>query len=220
MAAQPKARAVLLDAMGTLLTFEPPAPLLRAALLERCGVDVGEERAARAIGAEIAYYRAHLHEGRDAAGLAALRRASADAMRPALGVHVAGDVLTEALLESLRFHPLPGVPDALRELRGLGLRLVVVSNWDVSLHERLAETGLAPLLDGALASAEAGVAKPDPAIFERALALAGVAAAEAVHVGDSPVEDGEGARAAGIRAVLIGRDISSLAQLRSYSSLR
>jgi len=210
---------VLLDAMGTLLTFEPPAPRLRAAVLERCGVDVGETAAGRAIRDEIAYYRAHLHEGGDAAGLAALRLASAEAMRPALALDVPGAVLTELLLAALRFHALPGVPDALRELRALGLRLVVVSNWDVSLHERLAETGLSELLDGAVASAEAGVAKPDPAIFARGLELAGVGPQEALHVGDSLVEDGEGARAAGIRAVIIGRDISSLAQLRSYSSL-
>jgi putative hydrolase of the HAD superfamily len=219
MARQPRCKAVLLDAMGTLLTFEPPAPHLRAALLARCGVDVGEERASRAIRAEISYYRAHLQEGSDLAGLAALRRASAEAMRPALGLDADGEVLTEALLDSLRFHAFPEVPGALRELRALGLRLVVVSNWDVSLHERLAETGLAPLLDGAVASAEAGVAKPDPAIFAAALSLAGVSASEAVHVGDSPVEDEQGALAAGIRVVLIGRDISSLAELRSYSSL-
>ena len=206
--------------MGTLLTFEPPAPRLRAALLARAGADVGEERAARAIRAEIADYRAHLHEGRDAAGLAALRRASAEAMRPQLDLDIGGEALTRALLDALRFHPLPGVPETLRELRGRGRKLVVVSNWDVSLHERLAETGLAPLLDGAIASAEAGVAKPDPAIFTRALELAGVRADEALHVGDSLLEDGEGARAAGIRAVLIGRDISSIAQLLSYSSLR
>jgi putative hydrolase of the HAD superfamily len=210
---------VLLDAMGTLLTFEPPAPRLRAALLARAGVDVGEERAERAIRAEIAYYRAHLGEGADEAGLAALRRASAEAMRPSLGVEVGGDVLAAVLLDSLRFHAFPEVPGALRELRALGLRLVVVSNWDVSLHERLAETGLAPLVDGAVASAEVGAAKPDPAIFVAALELAGVRPEEALHVGDSPVEDGEGARAAGMRAVLLGRDISSLAELRSYSSL-
>jgi putative hydrolase of the HAD superfamily len=219
MAGQPRTRAVLLDAMGTLLTFEPPAPHLRAALLARTGVDVGEEAAQRAIRAEIAYYRAHLGVGSDAAGLAALRRASAEAMRPSLGLDVDGDALTAALLDALRFHPLPEVPGALRSLRALGLRLVVVSNWDVSLHERLAETGLAPLLDGAVASAEVGAAKPDPAIFAAGLALAGVASEEAIHVGDSPVEDGEGARAAGIRAVLVGRDIGSLAELRSYSSL-
>src|SRR4051812_45917819 len=83
-------RAILLDALGTLLTFEPPAPHLRAALRERLGVDVGGRAAADAIAAEIAYYRAHLHEGGDAAGLAALRRAAAEAMRPALPPAAAG----------------------------------------------------------------------------------------------------------------------------------
>ncbi|HET8952539.1 MAG TPA: hypothetical protein VFN44_18590, partial [Solirubrobacteraceae bacterium] len=70
--------------MGTLLTFEPPAPRLRAALRAATGADVGEEAARRAIRSEIAYYRAHLHLGSDAAGLAALRRAAAEAMRPEL----------------------------------------------------------------------------------------------------------------------------------------
>jgi putative hydrolase of the HAD superfamily len=203
MAAQP--RCILLDAMGTLLTFEPPAAHLRAALRERTGSDVGEEAAGRAIRAEIAYYRAHLHEGSDEAGLDTLRRASAEAMRPELGLDVGGEVLTEALLDSLRFVAFPEVADALADLRGRGIALVVVSNWDVSLHERLDETGLSPLLDGAICSAEAGVAKPDPAIFERALAVAGAAPGEAWHVGDSLREDVEGARAAGIDPVLVAR---------------
>ncbi|MET0771123.1 MAG: hypothetical protein ABW081_14520 [Solirubrobacteraceae bacterium] len=60
--------------MGTLLTFEPPAPRLRAALRAATGADVGEEAAGRAIRAEIAHYRAHLHLGGDAAGLGELRR--------------------------------------------------------------------------------------------------------------------------------------------------
>jgi putative hydrolase of the HAD superfamily len=220
MARQPRTRAVLLDAMGTLLTFEPPAPHLRAALLARCGVDVGEEAAARAIRAEIAYYRAHLHLGRDRAGLAALRRASAEAMSPVLGF----DVPTDALLEALRFHPLPGVPDALRDLRGLGLRLVVVSNWDVSLHEVLDRTGLRALVDGAVASAEVGFAKPDGAIFALGLeAAGGVDPGDAWHVGDDVDADLGGALAAGIEGVLIDRDgtagapaarrIASLAEL-------
>src|SRR5919109_1166034 len=50
--------------------LEDPAPRLRAALLARLGIDVGEERALAAIRAEIAYYRAHLHLGRDARSLA------------------------------------------------------------------------------------------------------------------------------------------------------
>ena len=111
---------------------------------------------------------------------------------------------------------------ALRRLRAAGLRLVVVSNWDASLHERLAETGLAGLVDGAIASAEAGSAKPDPAIFARALALARVPAEAAWHVGDSVEADVEGARAAGLRPVLISRhgggDIASLTELRPLVS--
>jgi putative hydrolase of the HAD superfamily len=199
-------RALLLDAMGTLLTFEPPAPHLRTALRERLGAEVSEEAASAAIRAEIAYYRAHLHEGRDEAGLAALRRASAEAMRAPLGLEDAGgEQLTAALLDALRFRAFPEVPGALRAFRAAGARLVVVSNWDVSLHERLEETGLAPLVDGAVASAELGAAKPDPAIFARGLQIAGVEAADAVHVGDSVREDVEGALGAGIAPVLLVR---------------
>ena len=86
------------------------------------------------------------------------------------------------------------------------MALVVVSNWDHSLHERLEETGLAPLLDAAVASAEVGHAKPERAIFEHALALAGADPAGALHAGDSPDEDVGGALAAGLRAVLVVRD--------------
>jgi putative hydrolase of the HAD superfamily len=215
MAAEPTrgdgARAVLLDAMGTLLTFDPPAPLLRAALIERAGVDVGEDAARAAIRLEIAYYRAHLHLGCDAAAVAALRRECAEAMRPALGAAagVAGGILTAALLDALRFRAFADAPGALSALRGAGLRLVVVSNWDASLHERLDETGLAALVDGSVASAELGSAKPDGAIFARALAIAGAAASEAWHVGDSLAADVAGARAAGIRPVLLDRDGSA-----------
>lgn len=199
-------RAITLDALGTLLTFEPPAPLLRAALREGLGVEVSEDAAAAAIGAEIAYYRAHLHEGRDATSLHDLRRRAAEAMRPALGIDAGGEALTDALLASLRFRAYPDAAPALRELRARALRLVVVSNWDVSLYERLDETGLAPLVDGAVASAELGHAKPDRAIFEHALDLAGVPAAAALHAGDSPDVDVAGALAAGLRAVLVARD--------------
>jgi putative hydrolase of the HAD superfamily len=195
--AQPT-RAVLLDALGTLLTFDPPAPHLRAALRE----EISEEVAEAAIKAEIAYYRTHLHEGRDAASLEALRRRCAAAMAPVLGFDPGVDIL----LAALRFRAYPDAAPALRELRALGARLVVVSNWDVSLHERLDETGLAPLVDAVVASAEVGHAKPDGAIFAHALELAGAPAAAALHAGDSLDADVAGALAAGLRAVLVARD--------------
>jgi putative hydrolase of the HAD superfamily len=176
-------------------------------LARRLGIDVGDAAARAAIRAEIAYYRAHLHLGRDAESLAALRAACAEAMRPALGnaADAPGEVLTAALLDALAFSAYPDSAPALRSLRAAGHALVVVSNWDASLHQRLEETGLAGLVDGAVASAELGAAKPDGAIFARALALAGADAADAWHVGDDVRADVEGALAAGIRPVLIAR---------------
>jgi putative hydrolase of the HAD superfamily len=209
MAGEVRGRVVLLDAMGTLLRFEDPAPRLRAALRDRFRIDVGIEAASAAIRAEIAYYRPRLHRGRDAASLAALRERCADAMRPALPASLAGaptPELTAALLDAIAFSPYPDAAPALRALRDAGYALVVVSNWDVSLHERLAETGLRTLVDGAVASAELGAAKPARAIFRHALGLAGVPAERAWHVGDSVDEDVGGALAAGIRPVLLARD--------------
>ena len=125
-------------------------------------------------------------------------------MRPALPGVPLPDLLA-GLMEALRFFAYPDAVPALSALREAGIRTVVVSNWDASLHERLSETGLAVLVDGALASAEVGAAKPDGAIFAAALELAGTAPHEAWHVGDSVEADVEGARAAGLTAVLIDR---------------
>jgi putative hydrolase of the HAD superfamily len=213
--------AILLDALGTLVALEPPAPRLRAELARRFGLEVSEEEAARAIGAEIAYYRAHLDEGRDPAGLAALRRRCAGVVRaelPACGLEL--DPLVDALLASLHFTAFADARPALAAARARGQRLVVVSNWDVSLHDVLRKLELEPLLDAILTSAGAGARKPEPAIFEQALALAGVTPGLAVHVGDSLEEDVVGARVAGIEPVLVRRDGGpSIAGVRTISSL-
>ena len=202
-------RAVLLDALGTLLELEPPVPALRAELAAR-GVEVDDAEAGAALLAEITYYRAHHLEGHDPASVAGLRRRCAEAMEAALPDR-ARDVLevTEleaAMLAALRFRPYPEVPEVLAALHGRGLRLVVVSNWDASLHDRLAGDGLAACLTGIVSSAEVGASKPAPDAFARALSLADVAPDEAVHVGDRVEEDVEGARAAGIVPVLIVRE--------------
>jgi putative hydrolase of the HAD superfamily len=222
-AAAPRPAAILLDALGTLVALEPPAPLLRDELARRFGLEVSQEEAARAIAAEIAYYRAHLDQGSDDAGLTALRRRCAEVLRSALpdpAARLELDPLVDALLASLRFHPFKDVRPALTSARDAGQRLVVVSNWDVSLVDVLRRLGLEPLLDGIVTSAGAGARKPSPAIFERGLALAGVAAGDAIHVGDTLNEDVAGARAAGIEPVLIRRgDGPPVSDVRTISSL-
>jgi putative hydrolase of the HAD superfamily len=115
------------------------------------------------------------------------------------------DPLLDALLASLRFTAFADVRPALVAARTRGQRLVVVSNWDVSLHGVLRTLGLEPLLDGILTSAGVGARKPRPVIFEQALAVAGASPDEAIHVGDSLGEDVAGARSAGIEPVLVRR---------------
>jgi putative hydrolase of the HAD superfamily len=204
-------RAVLLDALGTLIELEPPAPFLRAELAARFGVRLSETEAQQAIAAEIAYYRRHFDEGRDEASVARLRGQCAEALREAIPDELrrllppAGG-LVDALLASLLFRLYPDVRPALRDCRARGLRIVVVSNWDVSLHAVLQRLRVTPMVDGIVTSAEAGARKPAPAIFELALERAGVPARNAVHVGDSLDEDVVGARSAGIEPVLVSRD--------------
>lgn len=199
-------RAVTIDALGTLVRMEPPGPHLRAELIRTTGVDVGDERAAAGFAAEIAYYLEHHVEGRDPEALDRLRDRCASVMREALGLErVELRAVREAMLAALHFHAFPDAAPALRELRERGLRLVVASNWDSSLPEVLERTGLAPLVDGVVSSATAGATKPAPELFRAALALAGAGPEEALHVGDSPDRDVDGALALGMAAVLIER---------------
>src|SRR6476659_278629 len=202
-------RAVFLDALGTLVDLEPPW----VGLQRRLGDSVPESALRVAVREEMAYYRAHSHEGSDEASLADLRERCARVLSAALGMEVGA----EELVESIRFDPYPDAKPALTGLGELGLRRICVSNWDVSLSAVLERCGLLGSLDGVVCSAVAGSRKPDPGIFEVALGEAGCAPEEAVHVGDTPAEDVAGAEAAGIRALLIDRDgggdIASLAEV-------
>jgi putative hydrolase of the HAD superfamily len=205
MAREATRAAVLLDALGTIVELERPWPHLIAELAAR-DVVVGEDRAREAMLAEMAYYRAHHDEAGNRAGLRDLRRRCAAVVQDVLGTSLPLDEVEEVLLAAIRFRPYPEVPGVLAVLRERGARLAVVSNWDVSLHDVLERTGLRPLVDAVVISAEFGAAKPDPAIFRAALERVEATASEALHVGDSLEADVEGARAAGVEAVFVARD--------------
>jgi putative hydrolase of the HAD superfamily len=106
-------------------------------------------------------------------------------------------------LENWRLYP--EVVPVLEGLRSSGLRLGVVSNWEEWLEDLLLALEVHHLFEVIVASGPFGRAKPHPSIFIRALELAGVAPSEAVHVGDNPRDDVEGARSAGLRPILIDR---------------
>jgi putative hydrolase of the HAD superfamily len=201
-------RAVFLDALGTLVELEPPWIHLADAL----GLEA-DRRLVGAVRAEMAYYKQHADEGRDARSLAELRRRCAEVLSRELG----HEVPVETMMAAIRFRAYPDARPALDVLRRRGLVLACVSNWDVSLSEVLDRCALLDALDGVVSSAAAGARKPDPAIFAPALEIAGCAPAEALHVGDTPAEDVVAARSAGIAALHLDRDgggdITSLAQV-------
>jgi putative hydrolase of the HAD superfamily len=200
---------VFLDALGTLVELDPPW-LHLAPELE---LEPEDEDLVRAVRKEMAYYKEHSHEGRDPESVAALRARCADI----LSWELDREVTVETMMAAFRFRAFPDVPPALADLRSRGLRLVCVSNWDVSLTDVLERCALDGLIDGVVTSAGSGSRKPDPVIFSQALEIAGCSAGEALHVGDTPEEDVAGAAAAGIRALLLDRDgggdISSLAEI-------
>jgi putative hydrolase of the HAD superfamily len=213
--------ALLIDGMGTLISLSAPVTALAEVLRRRFGVVVSEADARHALGAEVAFYRAHMARGRDTESLAQLRARCAEVLFGALPLTVSadGDARTEALLDALRFTAYDDARPALMAARRHGARVIVVSNWDVGLGEVLERLGLAPLVDAVVTSAAVGAAKPEPAIFAHALALAGTDAGHARHVGDSLSEDVAGARAAGIRPLLLRRDGSQEPGVRTIASL-
>src|SRR6476619_5213808 len=85
-------RAVFLDALGTLVSLEAPAPRLAHSL----GIPL-DARVERAMRAEMSFYRDHSHEGHDAETLADLRARSAAVVSQELGVDVTPDQLMEAI---------------------------------------------------------------------------------------------------------------------------
>lgn len=111
----------------------------------------------------------------------------------------------------------PGTRPMLAELKRRGLKLAVISNWDQRLPLLLERLDLADPFDTFAISAIVGVEKPHPRIFETALAALGVAAGEALHVGDSRLDDVEGAQGVGMRALRFAPagdgDLTSLAEL-------
>jgi len=97
----------------------------------------------------------------------------------------------------------PEADEALRLARQRGLRTAVISNSNGTVADILAHLGLTQYLEFVIDSSKVGVEKPDPRIFRIALERAGLAPGEAVYVGDLYSIDVLGARAAGLRAILM-----------------
>ncbi|HET6350766.1 MAG TPA: HAD-IIIA family hydrolase [Coriobacteriia bacterium] len=126
-----------------------------------------------------------------------------------LGIDAAAEEIAQRVYEEFgdpqRWKPYADVEPAFRRLKDAGVKVGLISNWDRRLPRIMEGLGLASYVDVTVVSAEVGLRKPDPRIFELALQQADVVPERAAHVGDHHYADIVGANAVGMTAVLIDR---------------
>jgi putative hydrolase of the HAD superfamily len=188
--------AVTIDAFGTLLMLEDPAPRLREALAAQ-GVGRDLESVRAAFRAEAAYYRPRSLRGRDGTNLATLRRECVGVFLDHLQAELDPAGFVPRFMDAIVFRLADGADAALDALQAAGLSLACVANWDISLHDHLRRLGLADRFEVTLTSAEAQAEKPEPGIFLLALARLGIRPDRALHIGDEDT-DRAGAASAGL----------------------
>jgi len=108
-----------------------------------------------------------------------------------------------------RWRKRTGVTETLLGLAAQGRRrLAVLSNWDIRLRQVLAELGWLAYFSEIFISSELGVEKPDRRVFQAAQQTLKLPADACLHVGDSYVQDYQGARNAGWQAILLAKETS------------
>jgi putative hydrolase of the HAD superfamily len=204
-------RAVFFDAGATLLFSDPPVEQVyaREFAADGCALSADVFRDALERTWKIVHAEAAHNRYGGVRGEAGFWKSFLNRVRAVLD----GGAVSEEAFERLAAHfrnprswaVYEDVRPTLDVLSGLGIKLGVVSNWDSQLPQLLHALGLADRFGSIVVSAIEETGKPDREIFLRACARLAVAPEEALHVGDSLVEDFEGARAAGLRALLLDR---------------
>jgi REG-2-like HAD superfamily hydrolase len=204
-------RAVFLDVGDTVMRPNPSWEHVYAMAFEEFGLQVTVEDLQRALRAAYRHGGWGLEEGFEPSEEATfLRTMEIDQLALAeLGLGPMPEAffhrLSELFMVTSHWHVFPDVYPALDELRQRGLVVGTLSNWVWNLPELLHALDLVSHFDFIAASARIGFEKPHPRIFEWALDKADVTPAEAIHVGDHPIADVQGAIGVGIGAVLIDR---------------
>jgi len=112
--------------------------------------------------------------------------------------------ITRAWERHGNFELYDDVPDVLTAIRSAGLQIGLVSNSARDVREFAQHHGLD--VDAGISSFHHGRTKPHASIFRAVLDLLEVDPPEAVMVGDTIADDIEGARALGMRAILLDRE--------------
>jgi len=220
-------RAVLFDAAGTLIELNEPVGATYARIAREFGVERNAERLDQAFRHVFAHAPPMAFPDTEPAQIPKLERAwwhrcvqqtfayspadASPAVRTDDGCFATQDAFDrffEALFVAMgsasAWRAVDGALEVLDELRDAGFGIAIVSNFDFRLPALLDALEISPRVDVVVLASDVGAAKPDPALFERALSRLGVAPEDTVVVGDHPEHDIAGARNAGLWAVDVG----------------
>ena len=223
-------RAILFDAVGTLIFADPPVAHVYQQIGARHGVDLSITTISKRFGRALACQRE-------------MEAASSEDIERQRWKQIVGEVFCEQhdkavgpLFEELWTHFAQGsswrlyddVPPTLAALRHEGIQLAIASNFDRRLRSICREHGSLAAFDAIFLASEIGFAKPNPAFFQEISKWLNIPSHELLLVGDHPDEDVQGALQASWQAALIDRStatpsrhigdevsIRSLQQLRS-----
>lgn len=220
---EPGIRAVVFDAVGTLLHLREPVGETYARFAEAAGVRVPASRLEEAFERVLAAAEPEASPGEPAVRVAERERAwwrarVRETFRAADQMARIPD--EEALFEALWRHYAgagawtlaEGAEEALDALEAAGRELAVLSNFDLRLRGLLDALGLRARFRTVVLPADAGAAKPSRRIFDVCLERLGLPAHRAVYVGDHATRDVKASRAAGLHAIDVGT-LATLAEL-------
>ena len=215
-------KAVLFDMYGTLVGFEPSRFEVQSEACRGFGIRVTPEGIVRGYAVADAYMTAQNAVDpvrlRDPKGKDEFFGEYERLVLEGSGVEVTAlkalEIFRRVRQIPYSLAPFDDVLPALKQLRERGLTLAMITNIDRDGGELVGGLGLGDHLDFTVTSAEVNAEKPHPSIFRKALERAGAEAQEAVHVGDQPASDVEGAMGVGINAVLLDRDGNHLEYIR------
>jgi len=216
-------RAVLFDAVGTLIELREPVGATYSRLAAEFGARVPVALLEEAFARCLAAAKPLVFPGEPLVRAEVLeregwRRLVDDTFRSADGTSLPRpfDAFFERLFEhyagSEAWALRPAARETLLALRSRGLATGIVSNFDQRLRRVLASLGIHHLFHAIVLPADVGAAKPERALFDAALKRLGLAGDQVAYVGDHAVLDIEASRGAGLRPV-DARSLATLADL-------
>lgn len=204
--AAPPIQALFFDIGDTLVFDDPPLQKRLAQAACAMGSPLDERRLPTAFRAGEAYAVGRYMEGIPWDAPDSIREGVARIWQ-AMDRPPPDDAGWQALGETFRAIPFaryvhPQALNMLQELKERGFKVGVISDWETTLPDLLAELGITPFLDALAVSAIVGVTKPAARMFEEALRQANAGPESSLHIGDWYELDAAGAKAVGMEALL------------------